>query len=266
MLIGAGLFGLYAWVNPEDEVSAEQIVISEGRIEQLVSVYQKTWQRPPSENELKALIDDYVLEEIYYRQAVAMGIDQDDTIIRRRMRQKLEFLTDDLLMLADADDVVLEKYMGEQSEKFRKDAVYSFEQIYINPQKHKGNLDEHLKQVQEKLNAGEEVASDSYFIAKDQHLVSAWKIDRDFGGGFTKKVSGVELQTWSEPLVSGLGVHFVKVAEYQEGIMPKLADVREQVKREWLHSEKLERRRSFNEKFLEQYKVVIEWPSEESDA
>jgi len=70
MLIGAGLFGLYTWVNPEEVVSEETIVVSEGRIEQFVSVYEKTWHRPPSKQELDGLIEDYVLEEIYYRQAV----------------------------------------------------------------------------------------------------------------------------------------------------------------------------------------------------
>lgn len=266
MLIGAGLFGLYAWVNPEEENDAEKIVVSEGRIEQLVSVYQKTWQRPPSENELKAMIDDYVLEEIYYRQAVAMGIDQDDTIIRRRMRQKLEFLTGDVLMSTEVSDADLEKYLSEHPDKFSKDAVYTFEQVYINPQKHEGTIAEYLKQTKAKLVAGEDVASDSYFVAREQKALPAWKVDREFGANFAAKLSELEAQTWSEPLNSGLGVHFIKVTKLEAGTVSKLADVREQVKREWLYDEKLERRRSFNEKFLEQYDVVIEWPSEENDA
>ncbi|MFC4991903.1 peptidyl-prolyl cis-trans isomerase [Rubritalea tangerina] len=266
MLIGAGLFGLYSLVNQEEGPGEDTIVISEGRIEQFINVYEKTWQRPPTEHELKALIDDYVIEEIYYRQAVAMGIDQDDTIIRRRMRQKLEFLTDDVLMASDGDDSELEVYLSENPEKFRKDGSYSFEQIYINPQKHAGDLKSYLKEVEEKLQSGEEVESDSYFIAREQKEVPRWKVDRDFGQDFSGKLSGLKVGEWSGPLQSGLGSHFVKVSQRTEGSVPQLAEIRDKVKREWLHAQKLERRRQFNEKFLEKYEVVIEWPEQGSGA
>lgn len=110
LLIGAGLFWLYAVVNPEAANEGDkQIVVTSGRIEQLLRIFEKTWQRPPSADELKALIDDFVIEEMYYRQGVAMGIDKDDTLIRRRLRQKLEFLTDDTAALIAPNDEQLAK-------------------------------------------------------------------------------------------------------------------------------------------------------------
>lgn len=266
MLIGAGLFGLYAWVNPEEEESAEKIVISEGRIGQFISVYEKTWQRPPTPDELKSLIDDYVLEEIYYRQAQEMGIDQDDTIIRRRMRQKLEFLTDDVLLVVDVKDEDLKRFLTENPDKFRQDPSYSFEQVYINPQKHGDSLTTYLEGVSSKLEAGDEVQSDSYFVAREYSDVQAWKVNRDFGAEFAQQLDGLSPNQWSKPLNSGLGVHFVKVHKHEPGRVPDLAEIRDKVKREWLHHEKLERRSAFNDKFLERYDVVIEWPTEETDA
>ena len=268
MLLGAGLFGLYGWVNPgaNQDGELEKIVITEGRISQFISIYEKTWQRPPNERELKSLIDDYVLEEIYYRQAVAMGIDQDDTIIRRRMRQKLEFLTDDVMLGGDANDEALQKYLNEHPEKFSKDGLYSFEQIYINPQLHKDDLDNYLVSLGAKLKAGETVKSDSYFIPQKSQRTPAWKVDRDFGVGFANKLDGLEQASWSEPLRSGLGVHFVRISERTAGALPELSAVRDVVEREWLHAQKLEKRRAFNDKFLEQYNIVIEWPEEDSDA
>jgi hypothetical protein len=85
-----------------------KVVVSAGRIEQLENIFIKTWQRPPTANELKGLVDDFILEEIYYRQAVAMGIDRDDTVIRRRLRQKFEFLTDDMAAASTPSDEELQ--------------------------------------------------------------------------------------------------------------------------------------------------------------
>ncbi len=100
LLLGGVLFLIFGLTNQTGTTNSDQrIVVSAGRIEQLATVFGKTWQRPPTSKELKGLIDDFVLEEVYYRQAVAMGIDRDDTIIRRRLRQKLEFLTDDVSSL-----------------------------------------------------------------------------------------------------------------------------------------------------------------------
>ncbi|PQJ28299.1 peptidyl-prolyl cis-trans isomerase [Rubritalea profundi] len=268
MLIGAGLFALYGWVNPEanQDGDREKIVITEGRIAQFISIYEKTWQHPPSQDELKSLIDDYVLEEIYYRQAVAMGIDQDDTIIRRRMRQKLEFLTDDVMLGTDANDEDLSKFLHAHPEKFSKDGLYSFEQIFINPQRHRDDLEGYLASVRAKLKAGEIVTSDSYFLPPKNMQTPAWKVDRDYGAGFAKKLDGLVLADWSEPLRSGLGVHFVRLSERTAGSLPALVDVRQRVEREWLHAKKVEKRSAFNEKFVEQYDIVIEWPEEDTDA
>ncbi len=268
MLIGAGLFVLYGWVNPEanPDGDREKIVITEGRIAQFVTIYEKTWQHPPSKDELQALIDDYVLEEIYYRQAVAMGIDQDDTIIRRRMRQKLEFLTDDVMLGGDTTDEALVKFLHAHPEKFSKDGVYTFEQVYINPQRHRNGLESYLASVGTKLKAGETVESDSYIIPQKHLQAAAWKVDREFGAGFAKKLDDIDLDHWSEPLRSGLGVHFVRLSERKAGSLPELADVRDKVEREWLHAEKLEKRRVLNAKFVEEYDIVIEWPEEDTDA
>ncbi len=96
LLIGAAIFVVFGLVNDRNSGDADnQVVVSAGRVEQLANIFTKTWQRPATAEELKGLIDDFVLEEIYYRQAVAMGIDRDDTVIRRRLRQKFEFLTND---------------------------------------------------------------------------------------------------------------------------------------------------------------------------
>ncbi len=95
-VLGAGIFLLFALVGESDD-PLDEIVVSSGQVDRLVETWQRTWQRPPTSAELEGLIEDYIREEILYREAIAMGLDQDDTIIRRRLRQKMEFLPQDLV-------------------------------------------------------------------------------------------------------------------------------------------------------------------------
>ena len=157
-LIGVGLFVIYGLVNnPETTDPDKTIVVSEGRIDQLATVFGKTWQRPPTAQELKGLIDDFVMEEIYYRQAVAMGIDRDDTIIRRRMRQKLEFLTDDAAAMAEPTEKELAEYLAANEERFRQSPTYTFEQVYFNPEKHGDDPETKIAEQLPLLRSGEQV-------------------------------------------------------------------------------------------------------------
>jgi len=134
LLIGALLFVVFGLA--QDGMTGRmdnQVVVSAGRIEQLENIFTKTWQRPPSPQELKGMIDDFVLEEIYYRQAVAMGIDRGDTVIRRRLRQKFEFLTDDMAAASVPNDEDLASYLAANADAFAIDTTYTFEQVYFNP-------------------------------------------------------------------------------------------------------------------------------------
>ena len=122
LLIGAALFVVFDLVSgPSRSAQDKQILVSAGRIQQMANIFSKTWQRPPTAEELKGLIDDFVLEEIYYRQAVAMGIDRDDTVIRRRLRQKFEFLTDDLAATIEPTEEELTAYLVANPRAFRRE-------------------------------------------------------------------------------------------------------------------------------------------------
>ena len=142
LLIGAVLFFVFDLVSDQNtDIDDEKILVSVGRIVQLSNIFGKTWQRPPTREELQGLVDDFVLEEIYYRQAVAMGIDRDDTIIRRRLRQKFEFLTDDVAASIQPTDEELSEYLAAHPETFRRDSTYTFRQVYINPEKFGDDLE-----------------------------------------------------------------------------------------------------------------------------
>jgi len=257
VLIGAALFFVYQWVNPGESAETDrQIVVSNGRIEQLTTVFQKTWQRPPTADELKSLIDDYILEEIYYRQAKAMGIDNDDTVIRRRLRQKVEFLTDDAASLVQSSDQELADYLANNSDKFRQSPTYTFEQVYFNPEKHsKAEVAEELSFLREGKQVGDVSLLPPSFM--DAHRRA---VDGTFGTGFSEQLDQLQVGDWQGPIRSGLGYHLIKIQSRSEGRLPSLDQVRPIVEREWSNDKRQEIRKQINDRWLEEYEITVEWP------
>jgi hypothetical protein len=265
LLIGAALFVVFGVVNDNLLVDADnRVVVSAGRIAQLENIFTKTWQRPPTTDELKGLIDDFILEEIYYRQAVAMGIDRDDTVIRRRLRQKFEFLTDDLAAAAAPGDEELASYLAANPDTFMRDTTYTFEQVYINPDRRGVDLQSYVASQLSTLKAGNEVAGDSGILPSFFDATPSRVIDSNFGTDFSARLDLLPLGDWQGPIESGLGLHLIRMEKRVEGTLPDLADIRSIVEREWAHEKRLETRRSINERLLNDYEVVIEWPTESS--
>ncbi len=204
LLIGAGLFVIYGMANETDTDDADRkLVVSAGRIEQLVTVFQKTWQRPPTREELQGLINDFLLEEVYYRQAVAMGIDRDDTIIRRRLRQKLEFLTDDTAALVEATDEELAAYLAANQDKFRESTTYTFRQVYFNPEKHGDDPEGYVEKQLGVLRSETARAGDVSLLPESLDQASCREVDGNFGAGFSGKLDELTPGDWQGPIRSG---------------------------------------------------------------
>ena len=256
------VFGL---VNDRTFSNADtQVVVSVGRIEQLENIFAKTWQRSPTKEELKGLVDDFVLEEIYYRQAVAMGIDRGDTVIRRRLRQKFEFLTDDMAAAAVPTDDDLANYLAANADVFVTDTTYTFEQVYINPDRLGVDLDGYIAAQLSALRAGKVVGGDSALLPTFFDATPGRVVDSNFGSGFSDSLDLLTTGEWQGPVESGLGLHLVRIEARVEGALPDLGDIRPVVEREWAHEKRLETRRIINEQLLNDYDVVIEWPTEQS--
>ena len=260
VLIGAALFGLHRLVDPGSlDDSNQRIVVSAGRIEQLASVFARTWQHSPTPDELKGLIDEYVLEEVYYRTALRMGIDEDDTVIRRRLRQKVEFLTDDTAALFEPTDEELGVYLSANEEEFREDPVYTFHQIYFNPERHAETF---VTAQLASLSANQAVRRDPTLIPESFARSSRHEVGGTFGTGFARQLDELTPGAWSGPIRSGLGWHLVQLESRTPGYLPELPVIRGAVAREWANAKRLETRRALNERLLEDYEVVIEWPKE----
>ena len=266
LLIGAALFLCFALLDEKTPGGGDnQVVVSAGRIEQLANIFAKTWQRPPTADELKGLIDDFVLEEIYYRQAVAMGIDRDDTVIRRRLRQKFEFLTDDMAATIDPSDEDLAAYLAVNGDAFRRDTTYTFRQVYINPERPGVELEAYVAKQLSALRAGSKAGGDAGLLPARFDRAPSRVVDGSFGSGFSGKLDGLSPGDWQGPIQSGLGLHLIRLESREEGTLPDLAEIRPLVEREWANEMRLDTRRKINEQLLDIYDVVIEWPTGQTE-
>jgi hypothetical protein len=264
LLLGAGLFIAYGLISdPGSSNTPGKLVVTVGQVEHLAAGFAKTWQRPPTDAELKGLIDDWVREEVYYREAMAMGLDKDDTVIRRRLRQKLEFVSDDIATQTEPTDADLSAYLQAHPASFRVEPRFTFSQVYLNPEKHGDNLAHDAAQLLAQLNraggkANSSMPGDSLLLEPTFQSTPQSEIAKQFGEKFAAKLADLKPGQWLGPVESGYGVHLVLVSEHTEGRQPELADVRDVVRREWANARRLEGNAKFYAELLKRYSVTLE--------
>jgi hypothetical protein len=257
LLIGASLFGLYAWSNPGAMQSDKRIVVDQGQIDNLTERFRRVWQREPTDKEMQSLIEDFVIEEIYYREALAMGIDKNDPVIRRRLRQKMELYTDNLATTLTPNEEQLQTYLQHHSDKFRTDSRYTFKQVYINTDRPEQKLDQALAITEAALQSGKSVQGDPSLLPTKLTDVEAHSVDRIFGRGFASQLDNLKLNKWSGPLHSGVGIHFIHMEAYQPGELPELVTIRDKVEREWRFDQAQKVDKSLRKKLLASYEVIV---------
>ncbi len=265
LLIGAALFLLYRALNGNEPSSPRSIVVSESRVEALAENFAKTWMRPPSAPELKGLVDDYVAEEVYYREAVAMGLDRDDTVIRRRLRQKMEFVTDDVALAAPATDPQLQAYLDAHRDKFLEPARYSFQQVFLSRERRGETVGRDAERVLAQLRAGKSAADaqslgDATMLPPGMESATPQDIDNTYGSEFADAIANAPPGQWTGPVSSGYGVHLLKVDRRDPGALPPLAQVRAAVEREWEAEQRRKAKDALLQQLMSKYDVRIEGP------
>jgi hypothetical protein len=195
LLLGALIFAAYGWVT-RDQRSGDEIVVTRGQQEHLINMLSRTWQRPPTAQEFQGLLQDFIREEIAYRQAVMMGLDEGDTIIRRRMRQKLELLSDEIVAFAQPTDVDLQQYLIAHPEPFRLEPRMDLRQVYISLDKRGADADAYalalLGQLRNQLDADWEALGDSLPLLGEFNDASVGELARHFGRQFADSLLRLE--------------------------------------------------------------------------
>jgi len=267
LLIGAGLFLLFGLKGNPASLSGGQsgpltarIVITQGDIDQMIALFGKTWQRTPTEEEIKGLIDEFVRDEIYYREAIAIGLDKDDSVLRRRLRQKMEFIFEDITSRAEPKDEDLNAFLKKHSEKYLIDPQMSFRHVYVNADKRGKSADADARQILAQLNEGADPDSvgDPLLIESEIRLAPLWDIRKQFGDQFSRGLLTLKQGRWDGPVLSGFGLHLVFVRKRVGGRLPELTEVREMVKRDWMFEKQKELKDAAYAKIRERYTVVVE--------
>jgi PPIC-type PPIASE domain len=267
LVLGAALFGLFSFVGDEGEAAKPaKIVVSAARINNLASGFARTWQRSPTQEEMQGLVEDHIREEIFYREGKALGLDRDDVIVRRRIRQKMEFMLEGM-NLAEPDDDQLGAYLAAHAERFRSADLLSFRHVFLSASRRTA-LEDDAKETAAKLASAKSVGDtaalgDPFLLGEEFSSTSAGDIARTFGERFAERISALEPGGWQGPIPSGYGLHFVLVSERRAGSLLPLDAVRPAVRREWLSERRMEAEQTFYRTLRQRYEIMVEGPANE---
>ena len=252
---------MYGWIGKDpDDLRDHAIVVQVGDIERLILTWERTRNRPPSDEELRGLIDEHVREEVYYREALAMGLDRDDLIVRRRLRQKMEFLSEALADFREPTEAEIETYRTEEPDAFRLPDRYTLEHVFV---REGDDRDAALARAKELLNAfgSEEASSESSVLGDHTALPSEFSnvterdLELQLGPKFVAELAELSTGEWVGPVDSSYGIHLVHIREKSLGRLPELEEIREDVKRGWLSERRRETTERFYQALRERYTV-----------
>ena len=264
LAIGIGLFSVFALVNDSQPSETDtRIVVTDSDAEWLIQNFARTWDRQPSATELDYLIEEHIREEVYFREALALGLDTDDQVIRRWLVQKMQFLSEDIAMLSDSSDEVVRAFYEEHLEDYRVPPRLTFSHIYFNSDQRGEEATRDAERIRVALNALPEPPvrapdrGDRFILEHDYESVTPREIGRLFGPDFGERLSNLGVGTWSGPIASGFGLHLVRIDVREEGYLPPFEEVRERVRRDFDNDRRLAMNEDFYDTLRKRYTVEI---------
>lgn len=269
LVLGALVFALYSYIGP-DAPADDEIVVSRGQQEHLVTAFTRTWQRPPTQAEFTGIVDDWIREEIAYREGQRLGLDSNDTIIRRRLRQKLEVLADEIVSMAEPGEEMLQEYLEDNIENYTLEPVYTLRQVFFNVDERGAAADQDAEQALLLLetdsvltnpeNLGDRLSLAHRHVRKTESELAAL-----FGRDFAGNLVDLEAGKWQGPVLSGYGLHLVLVEEFVPGRPLTLEEAERDVRRDWDNQQRVKAIDTLYEEFRKDYTITIE-PIADSDS
>lgn len=258
LALGFLLFALFAWVNRGAMHAPNDIVVDDRVLETVKAKYQAAWQRELTPEELRSLVKRWIQEEILFREGLALGLDQNDEAIRQRVVQKMEFISEGIPD-SPPDEAELQVWLDAHPEEYTTSPAYSFQQIYIGLSHDQDELRQLLDTVYLKLQAGDVmVEGDSSLLPASMSNVDEGEIVRIFGREFVSGIENLTLRTWSQPIRSGFGYHFVYLESKQAARLADLAEVRQWVEMDYRQEQANKRREAMFEALEDRYTIVYE--------
>ncbi|MCU0621950.1 MAG: peptidylprolyl isomerase [Gemmatimonadales bacterium] len=259
LLLGLVLFVLYGVVAPGGG-GDHRLVVSRAQVDALAAQHEKLWGRAPTPDELAGLVDTWVRDEILYREGVALGLDRDDAVVKRRVRQKLEVLAEEELSAEPASDSALAAYLAANPARFTRPADIAFEQVLLGPAEPGPALDRAVAVARSALARGADPATvgQPTLLPHRMPLTPLDLVARDFGTEFAERLPGLPLGEWSGPVGSGFGAHLVRVNQRTESVVPPLDAIRAEVTREWENERRTTALAEHFRRLRAQYDVQVE--------
>jgi hypothetical protein len=267
-ILGLVVFGLHATLDSEADTGSRSdpllVEISSADIEWLRSTWNKKMGREPTAREAAGLTDSFIREEILYREAVSMGLDQHDSVVRRRMAQKMDFLFKDLAEMAQPSDEEIIEWFGRNSERYRVPAHTSFTHVYFNRDRRGEKVEVDAREVLEKARAEEfdpariPAMGDRFMLQSYYPMQSTESIAREFGKTFADAVAPMEAGRWHGPVYSGYGLHLVYVHDRADSRLPGIEEVRTEVVRDLMSERKEQINAAAYGEIKSKYRILVE--------
>ncbi len=264
LALGALLFGIGVLRGDRSGAAANRIAITPGGIERLLEGFRMTWQRPPTEAEFRGLVEDYLKEEVLYREALEMGLDRNDQIIRRRMRQKLEFLTADVVEAFEPSEDELQAHLDANVDLYRQEATVSFVQVYVGEragaEQDRARAMTILRELTTTPNADPEQMGDPFMYPATHRDMREGDLLALFGEEFAAQIIELSAGEWSGPITSAFGLHIARLDALDPRRASQLDEVRDAVYRDLVSERTREAEQRYFEGLLAQYTVTVQWP------
>jgi hypothetical protein len=262
LLLGALIFAVNGWRERQrpSETGTARIEVTAGVIAWLSEGFAKQWHRAPNADELRGLVNDHLREEVLYREALALGLDGNDTIVRRRLAQKMEFLGQDIATAVEPDDAALRKFFEENGARYAKAARISFRHVYFSKDKRGDQLEADAREGLAALakGANEETIGDPFLREHEFGDASETDIASALGREFAAHVVTLPAGEWRGPFASSYGVHLVRVSERAEPQAVEFAAVREAVLRDFSEERRLAANSDFIRRLKERYSISVD--------
>jgi hypothetical protein len=257
LIIGSRLFVRFRIISGPAPAPVSTIVITPERVTQLASGFEAVRKRPPTDEELRVLTDSFVREEVYYREALALGLERDDTIIRRRLQQKMEFLTDTGAELFEPQAGELEEYYQANIARFQEPPAIALTQVFLGQKPDPDRITEALSALRSDNETDPSLWGEPTLLPPELRLSTSTEIDGMFGTGFFDGLMQIPAELWSGPIQSGYGLHLVRIEERSPARVLPLDDIRDVTEREWRSEKVKELHELVYARLLQRYTVVM---------
>jgi peptidyl-prolyl cis-trans isomerase C len=267
LLIGAAGFALYGYIHKGESASTNyKIYLSLDDLKQLDISFVSQWQRQPTPDEFTGLVEQFIRQEILYREGLAMGLDKDDIIVKRRMAQKMEFLSEDVTSAHEPSTAELQTWYATHTRLFALPDRATFRHLYFSNDRHGANAKQDAETALRRIaqmpeDTGAEKAHADPFMFQDYYGDRApYQLAKEFGPAFATELFKLKPGLWQGPIESGYGWHLIWIESIAPGKVPAFEEVVPDVKTAWLSDQKAMQRQKAYATMRGKYEVIAPQP------